>query len=463
MSKKSKIAKARRLLNQRHSAQSIISPFAKFLKQQTTGGILLLTFSAIAIAAANLPALQWLHDFWDKDLTLAFNFNTDYLPLRTVREWVNSGLMVIFFLFLGLEIKREMVVELSSSRNILLPIFAAIGGAVAPAVIYLSINGIDAPSASGWGITTTTGLALTICMLSALKSRISLSIKVFLTSVAIIDTLATVIIMSVLYPSHSIYFGFLIAAAITACALMLLNRLRVNSAFPYFVLGILLWFFVLRSGVHATLAGIVLALAIPSSIRINQIRFYVRSRFMLEKFKEAYNTAVPLLKNEREQEQIGNLLREINRATPLILRSENALYPWVHFCIMPIFALANIGAIINADTIGMLTSATAIGIFFGLVLGKPIGITLMSFIAVKLKLTALPEKTRWVEILGTGALAGMGFSMSIFAGTVAFDGGDMVDLQNLGKLTTLLSTLFSAICGYVFLTCTCKKSASHAT
>lgn len=445
------------------SAQSIISPFSKFFKQQTTGGILLLTLSAIAIAAANLPALHWLHDFWDRDLTLTFNFVTTYLPLHTVREWVNSGLMAIFFFFIGLEIKREMLVEHSSSRNYLLPIFAAIGGVVVPAAIYLSINGgAESLSASGWGITTTTGIALTICMLSLLKSRVSLAIRIFLTSVAIMDTLATDVIMSVLYPSHAIYYGFLVAAAVVVGLLMLLNRFRVNYAFPYLALGILLWFLVLRSGVHATVAGVALALTIPSSIRINQIRFYARSKFMLEKFKEAYNSATPLLRNEHEQQQIANLQREIDKATPLILRAENALYSWVHFCIMPIFALANIGFVVNQEAIGMLTSATAVGIFLGLAVGKPVGVMLMSFVAVKFKLATLPEKTRWVEILGAGVLAGMGFSMSIFAGTVGFGSGDVADLQNLGKLVTMIATLFTAVCGYIILLAAGKKNASHA-
>lgn len=421
------------------SAQSIVSPFAKFLKQQTTGGVLLLVFSAIAVAAANIPALQWLHNFWDKDLTLTFNFNASFLPLHTVREWVNSGLMAIFFFFVGLEIKREIVVEWSPSRNLLLPIFAAIGGLLVPAAIYAAVaGGGAAENTSGWGVTTTTGLALTVCMLTLLKSRISRGVKVFITSVAIIDTLATVIVLSLLHPSHAIYAGFIAAAAAIACALALLNRLRVNYAFPYLALGILLWFFTLRSGIHATVAGILLALTIPSSIRINQIRFYARSKFMLEKFKEAYNTATPLLKNEQEQKQIGNVLREINKATPLILRAENAIYPWVHFCIMPIFALANIGIIINPASAGLLTSATAIGIFFGLTIGKPLGITLMSLLAVRLQLASLPEKARWREIIGGSMLAGMGFSMSIFAATMAFSAVDVADLQNLGKLVTLI-------------------------
>ncbi|MDR0712463.1 MAG: Na+/H+ antiporter NhaA [Prevotellaceae bacterium] len=466
MSQKSRFAKARRAIIQRQNARSILNPFAKFLNQQATGGIFLFVFSLIAIAAVNIPSLQWLHNFWDKDLTLTFNFNASFLPLHTVREWVNSMLMAIFFFFLCLEIKREMVVELFSPRSILLPILAAIGGLVVPAAIYFACaaaGGDGAESAPGWGITTATGLAFTICMLSLLKSRISRGVKVFIISVAIIDTLITVIISSIAYPSHTIYIGFLIAAALIVCLLALLNRFCVNYSFPYFVLGILLWFFMLRSGIHAATAGIILALAIPSSIKINQIRFYARSRFMLEKFKEAYNTATPLLKNEREQEQINNVLREINKVTPLILRAENAVYPWVHFCIMPIFALANIGIIINAESVGMLTSATAIGIFLGLVIGKPAGIMLMSFIAVKLKLTSLPEKAQWVELLGVSVLAGMGFSMSIFAGTIAFSGIDVADLQNLGKLAALIATLFSAVCGYILIIGACKKHTYRNT
>jgi NhaA family Na+:H+ antiporter len=331
-----------------------------------------------------------------------------------------------------------------------------------PAIIYYYCNSGYA-GMPGCGIPMATDIAFTIGVLSLLGKRVPIAIKVFLIALAIVDDLGAIVVMAFFYPTHALSVEFLVAAMVVVGLLITLNSLRVNNSFPYIALGILLWFLILRSGIHATIAGVILAMTIPSRMKINQIRFYVRSKYILDNFKKAYNNAVPLLKNEQEQEQIGNMLREIHKATPLILRIENALHHWITYCIMPIFALANAGVIIHLDTFSMLfANADALrvfgGIFLGLVLGKPIGIVLASFCTIKLGLAAMPDKARWIEMIGAGMLAGIGFTMSIFIDTLAFSTDDMANLQNLGKLSILIASLFAGICGYVFMSFTCKKT-----
>ena len=419
---------------------------------------MLLIFTAIAILCANVPALEWAHTFWEAPLNLALRGNADFMPLRTVGDWVNDAVMVVFFFTVGLEIKREMVVgELSSIRNALLPIFAAVGGMIVPALIYYNINA-GTVSEYGWGIPMATDIAFTIGVLSLLGKRVPIALKVFLTALAIVDDLGAIIVMAIFYPTHALHFEFLAGAVVILALLIALNRLRINRAYPYVFLGLILWFLTLRSGVHATVAGVALAMTIPASVRINQIRFYVRSKYMIERFRDAYSNA-PLLQNDIEQEQVFNLQHEIRSATPLILRLSHALQPWITFCIMPIFALANAGVKINLESFGMLTHPVALGIFFGLLLGKPIGITLMSWITIKLKLAAMPDKTRWIEMIGAGMLAGIGFTMSIFIDTIAFSGAHELQLQNAGKLAILITSTCAGIFGLIYMKIMTRRAA----
>ena len=445
----------------RYYATQLISPFVRFARMQTVGGILLLVFSAIAVMCANIPALSWVHKFWETDLSMTFNFNANFLPLRTVGEWVNDALMAIFFFTVGLEIKREMVAgELSSIRNALLPIFAAAGGMAAPALIYFGINScMEGGATNGFGIPTATDIAFTIGVLSLLGKRVPIALKVFLTALAIVDDLGAILVLAIFYPTHALHFDFLLGAVGILAILVVLNSLRINRTYPYIFLGLILWFLTLRSGIHATVAGVALAMTIPSSIKINQIRFYVRSKYMVERFREAYNhnPSMPLLKSEMEQQQINNLANEIRKVTPLILRLEHSLQPWITFCIMPIFALANAGVVVSAESFKLLTHPVALGIFFGLLFGKPIGITLLSWLTIKLKLAAMPNKTRWIEMIGAGMLAGIGFTMAIFVDTIAFNTAEVAHLQNVGKLAILMTSTCAAIFGLIYMKLVTKK------
>ncbi|MGL5914291.1 MAG: Na+/H+ antiporter NhaA [Bacteroidales bacterium] len=440
-------SRLRRTVKARQETQALATPFAKFMGSHSIGGILLLIFTLIAILCNNIPFLSGFGAFWETDLTISFGFNADFLPLRTVRDWVNDGVMVFFFFLVGLEIKREMVVgDLSSIRNALLPIFAAIGGMIVPALMYAAFN-YGEPGQHGWGIPMATDIAFTIGILSLFGKRVPIALKVFLTALAIVDDLGAIIVMAIFYPSHALHYEFLLAAAAALSVLILFNRLRVNAPFPYVAVGILLWFFVLRSGVHATIAGVILAMVIPSSIKINQIRFYVRSKYMLDRFKNAYSTSTPLLKNTNEQRQINNLSKEINNVTPLLLRLEHSLEPWIKYCIMPLFALANAGVIIDTAAFFALTEPLSLGIFFGLFVGKPIGIILLSFIAIKLRVAKMPENTRWIEMMGAAQLAGIGFTMSIFIDSIAFSNN--LQLQNTGKLAILITSIIAGVAGSI--------------
>lgn len=458
-----RLAKVRYRVKQAQRTQILISPFGRFIEGQAAGGKLLIFFTILAILAANIPFLQPLHEFWGKELSVSFNYNTDYLPLKTIGEWINDGLMVIFFFSVGLEIKRQILVgELSSVRKATLPIFAAVGGMLIPAIIYFCINyfgnadiDIRNLAVKGFGIPMATDIAFTIGILSMLGKKVPPALKIFLIALAIADDLGAILVLAIFYPSHAIVWGYLLLALLVTLLLSLLNYLRINMAFPYIFLGILLWLFVLKSGIHATVAGVILAMTIPTSIKVNQIRFFVRSKYMLGKFREAYNNSAPLLKNEEEQEQLHNLEREISRATPLLLRLEHSIQPWVTFFILPLFALSNAGVAINAESFGMLTSTVSLGIFFGLLFGKPIGIFLFSFIAIKLRFGTMPEKTGWNQLLGAGILAGIGFTMSLFIDSLAFSNN--IEFLNIGKLSILITSILAGLLGYLYMSKVCKK------
>jgi NhaA family Na+:H+ antiporter len=421
------------------------------------GGMLLLIFTVVAILCANIPALSFVHNIWSTDLSLSFSYNAGFLSLHTVGDWVNSGLMVIFFFVIGLELKREgMVGELSSTRNGMLPLFAAAGGLLLPLAIYVSLN-VNGTGGHGWGIPMSTDVVFALALLALLGKRVPLSLKVFLAATAIAGSMIAVIAMAVCYPSE-LHVEFLAAAACVLGALIALNYMRVNRTFPYTFFGILLWFFMLRSGIHASVAGIALALTIPSRVKVNQVRFYVRSKYMIERYRDAYRTE-PLIKNEIEQAQLNNLTSEIRRATPLLVRLQHALQPWVTYFILPLFALVNAGVVINGEALSLLTSPIAVGIFLGLLLGKPIGIALMSWLAVKLKLAAKPDKSTWAQVVGIGILSGVGFSVSIFTSTIAFSGVGEEQLLNAGKLATLVTSLCAGVLGVVYMNFICKKEA----
>jgi NhaA family Na+:H+ antiporter len=415
------------------------------MQSNLTGGAALLLFTAFALLAANIDSLKGFHDIWNTNADFAVG---SFKLEMSLHHWVNDGLMAVFFFVVGLEIKREMIVgKLASFKQASLPIFAAMGGMIFPALIYTVFNQGTAGE-NGWGIPMATDIAFSLGVISLLGRRVPISLKIFLVALAIVDDIGAIIVLAIYYPSHEINPQFLIYAGAIISLLLIFNRLNINNAALYLIPGIFLWYFVYQSGVHATIAGVALAMCIPSKAPINEVRFYVRCKYYLDKFKKAGNSEVNILANPEQLRIIHDLHSKIRKINPLINRFEHKINPWVTYSIMPVFALANAGVALDGLLdIKSLTNISA-GIFFGLLFGKPIGIFLFSYLACKIKLTNLPDDIRWNQLFAVGIIAGIGFTMSIFIDSLAFSNATMIDE---GKATVLFTSVFAAIVGIIFL------------
>ena len=424
-----------------------------FVHSKTTGGILLLICAVVAVVSANIPSMRGLYELWHMEVGFSFGEFSFKMPLEM---WINDVLMTIFFFSVGLEIKRELLVgELSSPKKALLPIFAALGGMLVPAAIYAFING-GTPSANGWGIPMATDIAFAIGVLSLLGNRCPLSLKVFLTALAIVDDIGAIIVLAVFYPSHALHLNYLIFAAVIILILLIINRSGVKSAAAYLIPGFFLFLCVFQSGIHATIAGVILAMTIPATTSINEVRFYVGTKSLLEKFKDAGNSEVQVLANSEQLDYIYRISQSVKTMNPLLHRLESKLHPWVNFFIMPVFALANAGVEINGEVISSgVVPPVMQGVFFGLLLGKPIGITLFSYIAVKLKLAQAPKGALWRQVFALGIVGGIGFTMSIFIDNLAFQDKMLIDE---GKLAILVTSVCAAIIGLLALFLTTRAT-----
>lgn len=426
-----------------------------FLESQTSGGLVLLVCTIIALIVANVPSLQHLQEIWHLDAGISIgNFKLE----MSIMHWINDALMAIFFFVVGLEIKREMLVgELSSIKKATLPIFAALGGMLVPAAIYAFFNA-GTPTSNGWGIPMATDIAFAVGVISILGKRCPSPLKIFLLALAIVDDLGAIIVLALFYPSHEISFLYMGLALLVFVILIGFNRAKIDNPFVYVIFGLVLWYFVFKSGIHATIAGVLLAITIPSKTTINEVRFYVKVKHLLDKFKESGNSEVEVLANPKQLETIHDINEEVDAINPLMHRFESALHPISNFLIIPLFALANAGVALDGSIMSMSPLPPVVpGIFFGLLLGKPIGITLFSFISVKTKLAEMPAGVPWKQVFAIGIVAGIGFTMSIFVDNLAFS--DPVAL-NIGKATILVTSFVSAICGMAAIFLTTKKIPS---
>ena len=440
-----------------HKHSKVRGMLHSFLESQTSGGLVLLICTVIALVVANVPALQHLQELWHIEAGISIgNFKIE----MSVMHWINDALMAVFFFVVGLEIKREMLVgELSSVKKATLPIFAALGGMLVPAAIYAIFNH-GTPTSNGWGIPMATDIAFAVGVISILGKRCPSALKIFLLALAIVDDLGAIIVLALFYPSHELNFVFMGLALVVFLILILFNKMKVNSPYVYMMFGLVLWYFVFRSGIHATIAGVLLAITIPSKTTINEVRFFVKVKHLLEKFKENGNSEVEVLANPKQMEVIHDINEEVDAINPLMHRFESALHPISHFLIIPLFALANAGVTLDGSILQMSPMPAVVpGIFFGLLLGKPIGITLFSYISVKTRLAELPGGVPWKQIFAIGMVAGIGFTMSIFVDNLAFS--DPVHL-NLGKAAILVTSFVSAICGMLAVLLTTKKVPSTA-
>ena len=376
--------------------------FKDFSDSEKSGGITLIVCTIISVFLANTAFGDSYTHFWHSNL-----------GGQSVEYWINDGLMTIFFLLIGLELEREIYIgELSNIKDALLPIFGALGGMIIPAGIYLWLN-FGTSMQSGAGIPMATDIAFALGILSLLGNRVPTSLKVFLTALAVIDDLGAIMVIAIFYTKAIIWTNLFIAMGIFT-SLIILNRLKIRNLIPYLMGGFAMWYFMLHSGVHATITGVLLAFAIP----------------------------------------FGN---GDGKSTSYIL--QHFLHKPVAFLILPLFALANTAIMINTDLGEIIFQKFSLGISLGLIIGKPIGIFLLSFLAVKFGICKLPDDLNWKSIIGVGFLGGIGFTMSIFITLLAFDD---FDLQNGSKITILIASVIAAIIGFVSLHFALKKSIANS-
>ena len=428
----------------RQPVEKIVRPFQDFADKQSSGGILLIAATVAALLWANSPWGESYAALWQTKLTVGVG---DFSLSKDLTHWINDGLMAIFFLVVGLEIKREVLVgELSFVRGAALPVAAAVGGATVPALIYLAFN-LGREGVAGWGIPMATDIAFALGVLALLGERVPVALKVFLTALAIVDDIVAVLVIALFYTSE-ISWGALGVGAVFFAALVVANLIGVENTLVYALLGIGLWLSFLLSGMHATIAGVLLALTVPASSFIDTDEFLKRGRYVLDRFEHAGDRGTDVLRNEERQAALHALDRATRKLEPPLHELEHTLNPWVVFAIMPLFALANAGLPLGGKAFGELADPVALGILFGLVFGKQIGVTLFSWLAVRSGLAELPEGIGWRHVYGVGWLAGIGFTMSLFISDLAFSDGALVDTAKLG---ILVASLISGVVGWTRL------------
>ncbi|MES2207181.1 MAG: Na+/H+ antiporter NhaA [Pseudomonadota bacterium] len=427
----------------------ILSPFENFLHSTTSGGLVLIGTTLLALLLATVMGNATFHHFWNQSFALSVE-NAFELKLSW-HHWVNDGLMTLFFLLVGLELKREILVgELASLKDAALPVIAALGGMIVPALIYTGFNPLGTATASGWGIPMATDIAFAIGILVLLGERIPKNLIIFLTALAIADDLGAVLVIALFYTSHVNLYALGIAGALFV-GLMLLNQGGIRRSLPYTVIGILLWYALLTSGIHATLAGILIAMAIPALSTYQPKQFQQRISELSDAFAEEQHedTSHDALSNHRMASIAGAMERTAEAVQSPLQRMEHTLSPWVTFLIIPIFALSNAGIDLSAiEWEKALAQPITLGVTFGLVIGKFLGISVFSWLAIQFGVGRLPNGVNWKHLLGAAWLGGIGFTMSLFIGQLAFN--DPIHIEE-AKLGILLASIASALLGVAWL------------
>jgi NhaA family Na+:H+ antiporter len=412
----------------------LLAPFREFARTSASGGLVLMAAAATALIWANSPLAATYSDLWATTLNIGIG---DVTVSESLLHVVNDGLMAIFFLVVGLEIKREVLVgELASVRKATLPIAAAAGGAILPAIIFLAVAGTG-DAARGWGVPMATDIAFALGVLALLGRRAPLGLRVFVTALAIVDDLLAVLVIALFYTADLSLPALLMAVAVLG-ALLVANRIGVRRPLVYALLGLALWLAVYAAGVHATVAGVLLALTIPATTRIDSDSYVEHARDLIADF-EGRTVDGEDASTEEHHAALWELEDATERAQAPMLRIEHALHPWVSFLIVPLFALANAGVRLDIDIGLTLQQPITLGVILGLLIGKQAGITLGAALAVRLKLASLPEGVSWKQIYGAAWLGGIGFTMSLFIAALAYgEGAAELDLAKVGILAASL-------------------------
>ncbi|WP_162051357.1 Na+/H+ antiporter NhaA [Pontibacter pamirensis] len=435
----------------------IIYPLQRFIQAEAFSGILLMFVTLVALAWANSPWAASYVDTWNTPLTLAFG---DFGLTKAAILWINDGLMAIFFFVVGLEIKREMLMgELASLKNAAFPVVAALGGMVVPALVYVFLN-LNSEGISGWGIPMATDIAFALGILTLLGNRVPISLKLFLVAFAIVDDIGAVLVIALFYTAE-VDFVFLFGAFLVFGFLLVLSALRVRMVWLYILLGMVMWVLFLKSGVHATIAGILLAITIPARSKITETEFVGSTNSIIEEMQSVYapqpNPEEEVKEMEEEQYQAAVYTIEDNceEALSPLHRLEHTLHPWVAYAIMPIFALANAGIFIDASLTAGFSNPISWGIILGLILGKPVGIIVFTGLASVTGLVTKPETFNWSQVVGAGLLGGIGFTMSIFIANLAFVGSPYLAQA---KFAILCASFAAGIAAYLLLRIASRKT-----
>ena len=432
----------------------LLRPIERFFGLESASGILLLLSAAVALVWANSPWAASYFDLWHLPTVIAAG---PYSLSLDLHHWINDGLMVVFFFVVGLEIKREVLVgELASPRAAALSIVAALGGMVVPAAIYLALNA-GGPGEAGWGIPMATDIAFALGVLILMGRRVPLALKVFVTAVAIVDDLGAVAVIALFYTSE-LALGALGIAGVLLVLSFGLNRMGVRRTLPYALVGVALWLALLTSGVHATVAGVLLAMTIPARRLIDAPEYMERASALLAEFAEDVRPG----RSDPTPDQRDALIaleRASERLDTPLSRLEHALHPLVAYFIMPIFALANAGVALGGGESVPGAGAISLGIVLGLLLGKPIGIVSASWLAVRAGIAVLPEGIGWGQMIGAAILCGIGFTMSLFIANLAFPAGVLLPAAKIGILA---GSAVAGVAGALVLLRAPRRSAAES-
>jgi len=428
------------------SFDKILTPFEEFIHRQTTSGFLLMCMAVLALVLANGP----LASAYEHVVQTLISLNIGSWALEmTLHHWINDGLMALFFFVVGLELKRELLVgELAKPRNAVLPIAAAIGGMVVPALIYFAINP-QGGAAAGWGIPMATDIAFAIGVLALLASRVPKTLITFLVALAIVDDLGAVMVIAVFY-TETIALGPLAATGGFFALLLAFNLGGIRNTVPYFIVAVLMWYALQQSGVHATLAGILGALSVPATPKYDPARFSEHVRRLMNRFDASHQPGKSIMTNIELRAVVQALENGVHSVEAPLQRLEHIWHMPVAYLVIPIFALANAGIPLASGSLSeSLTHPVMLGVSLGLVLGKFIGITGASWLVLKLGVAELPKDTRFTQIAGVSLLAGIGFTMSIFVAQLGFGGRE--DLLLMAKTGILAASLLAGVTGFIWL------------
>jgi NhaA family Na+:H+ antiporter len=424
----------------------ILTPFDEFIRRQTTSGLLLMVTTVIALVLANGPLAEIYHRLVELPLGISIG---EWRLEKTLHHWVNDGLMALFFFVVGMELKREILVgELADLRAAALPIVAAIGGMVVPALIYFAMNP-EGIAARGWGVPMATDIAFAVGVLAILASRVPKALITFLVALAIVDDLGAVMVIAFFY-TETLALGWLALAAAVTGGLVVLNLGGVRRTLPYFLLAVVLWFALLKSGVHATLAGVIGAFTVPASPRYDPVAFSEHLRRLLGRYEASLRPGTNVLTNDEMRAVVQTMDNGITAMQAPLQRLEHLWHLPVAFLVIPIFALFNAGIPLELDSLGdTVSSPVALGVALGLVVGKFVGITGASWLALRAGIAHLPSGTRFVQIAAVSLLGGIGFTMSIFIAELGFAGRP--EYLVMAKTGILAASLVSGVTGFAWL------------